>query len=102
MELIKCNVTTQDFLNQLNTMERKALKTIALEVGVEYFGFDLSPLLHYVERGEDYAMINCQDKSLELESGVTINSFAITINSEPIVVCFDEEDEYVFYRVEKF
>lgn len=64
-------------------------------------GFSIRQSLHVVNDTHytGYAMVNCQDKSIEMEEGVTLTHFSLTPSKQVVAVCFDEDEVYVYYDI---
>lgn len=87
------------FKDDLNRVERIGVRKVAEEWLEERFDTTLGSALHFTTLDNNYEILNSQVKTLEVEEGISLSHFAMTSGGAVVAVCFDEEDEYVFYGI---
>ena len=92
----KANMTTEQFKKELSQVEKEGMKSIISAKFESEIGFDPVPNCYFTKIGDHYGL-TYQDNETQLESGITLSSFAMTHLGEVVAVCLSDEDEYVFY-----
>jgi hypothetical protein len=87
------------FKKELNRVERIGIREVAKEWLLSRFDAELGSALHFTALDDEHEILNSQFKGLEVEEGITLSHFAMTDGGAVVAVCFDEEDEYVFYGI---
>lgn len=97
----RVNVKELKTKDELTTLEKAGMQKIIKEAFESRYDFNPLPYCNFTHIG-DYYGLTYQPNETELEegTGICLSSFAVTKKGDLIAVCFDENDDYVFYEVE--
>lgn len=102
----KMIVTTQDFKNKWTDLELLGVKATvnASNFFAEEFNgstaTDSLATFYTSSNPDDHAKLNVQENEFSMDGGESnLSHFALTHDHRVVAVCFDADEEYVFYRV---